>query len=567
MKRIFSLQVAMLLLVIACFPARTNAQTISYTNASPVICSVDTFQVWVSGCTPGDTILAYFGDGTSQSAPVSCTGSAGVAYFLPGHNYPSPGLYTLKLVLSAGGIAVDSMHMNQKFTCNSVQCFVYHDVNLDCMFNSGDTYIYGEPTTLEIDSAGTLLDTITTTCGFSYPALGPTGTIYAFKLIKAPYGYSISCAGDTIVYDTIGVTTNEPSIGFVCNPTDSFDLAVSAFFKAGVDGAGSAIFITNSSCIATPATVTLNYSPKYYFDSVSYTGVYSFTASGNSITFNLGGVSSNTFISIVGLEFSPVGTLTLGDTANATSRVNPFVGDVDTSNNIVIICDTIHMSWDPNYKSVTPAGNIEPGTLLKYMISFENTGNDTAFNIHVMDTLSDNLDISTFKVVSATAYMNLIFLKSGGHNIVKFDFPNINLLDTAQHYDYDGMVTYTIRAKTGLAAGTKIDNAAGIYFDANAVVMTNNVENIIGTPTSITSLGNVPVVNIYPNPTMDILNINGVKQNTSYSLFSITSEFIEQGTLSQGSNQLSMKNFATGVYILEMTGKDGVRSIVKVVKE
>ena len=201
------------------------------------------------------------------------------------------------------------------------------------------------------------------------------------------------------------------------------------------------------------------------------------------------------------------------------------------------------------------------------MISFENTGNDTAFNIHIMDTLSDNLDISTFKVVSATAYMNLMFLKSGGHNIVKFDFPNINLLDTAQHYDYNGMVTYTIQAKTGLAIGTKIDNEAGIYFDANAVVMTNNVENIIGTPTNIASLSNVPAVNIYPNPTMDILNINGIKQNTSYSIFSIASEFIEQGMLSQGSNQLSMKNFATGVYILEMTGTDGVRSIVKVVKE
>ena len=66
---------------------------------------------------------------------------------------------------------------------------------------------------------------------------------------------------------------------------------------------------------------------------------------------------------------------------------------------------------------------------------------------------------------------------------------------------------------------------------------------------------------------MDILNINGIKQNTSYSIFSIASEFIEQGMLSQGSNQLSMKNFATGVYILEMTGTDGVRSIVKVVKE
>ena len=186
MKGIFSLQVALLLLVIVSCPTKTNAQTISYTDASPVICSIDTFEVLVSGCTSGDTVRAYYSDGTMQIAPVSCYSGSGQAYFLSGYTYPSPGLYTLKLVLTAGGIAVDSIHMYQKFTCKSVQCFVYNDVNMDCMFNSGDTYIYGEPTTLEIDSAGTPLDTITTTCGFSYPALGPTGTIYSFIVIKAP---------------------------------------------------------------------------------------------------------------------------------------------------------------------------------------------------------------------------------------------------------------------------------------------------------------------------------------------------------------------------------------------
>ena len=563
MKNRFLLRLAIMLLGIMLGSTRAEAQTISYTDITPVICSMDTFLVLVSGASSADTVVAYYGDGTSFSEPVSF----GTAYFTTNHPYPAPGLYTLKLVLTASGVPVDSIHMTETYTCTEIQCFVYDDINADCIFDAGDTYIYGEPTTIEIDSAGVPLDTITTTCGFTYPVVGPTGTIYAFKVIGIPYGYSISCAGDSVRYDTIGTTVHEPSIGFVCNTTDTFDLAIWALMRPGITGAEAPIFVTNSSCTPTPTAVTINYSPDYVFDSIWYgVGLYSYTVSGNSVTFNLGNVSSNSHISFLTI-FSPVVPLSLGDTINTSFVLDPLIGDVDTANNFVIICDTVRDAWDPNYKSVMPTGNIEPGTLLKYMIGFENTGNDTAFNIHIMDTISNNLDINTFKVVSCSAPMNLIMLNNGTNTIVKFDFPNINLLDTAQHTDFSGMVTYTIQAKTGLAAGTKIDNEAGIYFDANAVVMTNNVENIIGGPASVATISNVNAIHIYPNPTTDIVNITGVQQNTSYNLMDITGACMQQGVLTPGSNTLSIKNFAPGIYILEVTDGMGNKTANKVVKE
>ena len=73
-------------------------------------------------------------------------------------------------------------------------------------------------------------------------------------------------------------------------------------------------------------------------------------------------------------------------------------------------------------------------------------------------------------------------------------------------------------------------------------------------------------VQVYPNPVSDELHIVGVPENTSYRLLNITGVLIQQGTLEEGRNTLSMKGFESGVYVLEMTGVDGVRETVRVVK-
>lgn len=74
-------------------------------------------------------------------------------------------------------------------------------------------------------------------------------------------------------------------------------------------------------------------------------------------------------------------------------------------------------------------------------------------------------------------------------------------------------------------------------------------------------------VKVYPNPANDELYITGILLNTSYRLLNVTGESMQQGVLNPGSNAISIKNFAPGVYILEMTGADGERSMVRVVKE
>jgi len=78
------------------------------------------------------------------------------------------------------------------------------------------------------------------------------------------------------------------------------------------------------------------------------------------------------------------------------------------------------------------------------------------------------------------------------------------------------------------------------------------------------SLANVQV---FPNPTNDELYITGILQNTSYRLLDVTGECIQHGVLAQGSNTLSIKNYAPGIYILEVTDGMGNKTVNKVVKE
>jgi len=226
--------------------------------------------------------------------------------------------------------------------------------------------------------------------------------------------------------------------------------------------------------------------------------------SGNVATINVSGLSATNPV-WVSVYYSPVGTLTLGDTAKTTITI-PTAGDCVPGNNTVISIDTLRSSYDPNHKTVMPVTNVAAGGKLEYMIQFENTGNDTAHNIHVMDTLSDNLDINTIKVTGGSAPCKMILSTWAGHNVVKFDFPAINLLDSSHHGKCDGFVLFTIYAKTTITPGTNVDNKAGIYFDANAVVMTNSVRNTMPVASGVANI-NTNVVEIYPNPVNDKLMV------------------------------------------------------------
>jgi len=198
---------------------------------------------------------------------------------------------------------------------------------------------------------------------------------------------------------------------------------------------------------------------------------------------------------------------------------------------------------------------------LKYTFMFENTGNDTAHNIYVMDTLSDNVDISSMRLLLNSHQMYISKLKdASGHNILKFDFPKINLLDSSHHGECDGTVIFYINTKPGLTAGTHIYNRAGIYFDYNDVVMTNQVDNLIGcfaagVNTTVAAESNPGV---YPNPAASAITINiGSANFDSYTILNGIGKTILSGKLAHVQTEINVKNFPPGLYFVNIKGVNG----------
>ncbi len=114
---------------------------------------------------------------------------------------------------------------------------------------------------------------------------------------------------------------------------------------------------------------------------------------------------------------------------------------------------------------------------LRYTIRFQNTGNDTAFNITIRDQLPPELDLATFEPGVASHAYEATLHEDG---LAEFHFRNILLPDsTTNEPGSHGFVSFRIRTNSGLAENTVVGNSAGIYFDFNAPVLTDTIESVM----------------------------------------------------------------------------------------
>lgn len=229
----------------------------------------------------------------------------------------------------------------------------------------------------------------------------------------------------------------------------------------------------------------------------------------------------------------------------------------DTAN-VVVRC-----SFDPNDKTVFPMGVTDENLVLmneplSYTIRFQNTGNDYAKNVVVIDTLSSALDLETFEVVAASHNLKTNYTSDG---VVEFRFDNIMLLDsTTNEPESHGFVKYRIKAKKDLPDNTVIENTAHIYFDYNPAVVTNTTINTM----TYTILKNeestaieVPynaTVKLYPNPIRDysVLEFD----NAGNDLFQLTISDVTGKIINtmqtSGNSFIVGKGLDKGVYLYSL---------------
>jgi uncharacterized repeat protein (TIGR01451 family) len=487
----------------------------SFYCAIPVLmdtnCTVTEFHNYTCNSAPSLSVKTSYGDGTNDDLPLSYAASPYSIDFL--HRYSMPGTYTVKQVLHNATTNIDSATFSYENTyCHTLSVAFYTDFNLNGIFDSGDMFC-DVPVTIEVDSNGIPLDTISVLSGLYYKAFGPIGTVYDFRLISADDSLLPESPSSGILSDTISALPG-PVVtryfGLRCGGSTGFDLSEYTLCIMGPHAFEIRSLVSNHYC-ADSASALLNIvvGPGQNVAGIDIPSRPPSTYSNDTVAVafaDLHGGASQTFVSGV-FEHRPM--LWIGDTVIYHISIGPIIGDMDTSNNNSTVVDTVTSSYDPNEIAVNPHGYVSAGTTLQYTIGFENTGNAPAQNIYVLDTLPDQVIPSTMKMKAASATMNIFKTNDGLHNIVKFDFPGINLLDSSHHGQCDGMLVFTIDTKNGLPDGTLIDNRAGIYFDDNPVVMTNTAEDIIGTPPTVSGVAVLPQdkVSVFPNPAKSQLTI------------------------------------------------------------
>ncbi len=115
---------------------------------------------------------------------------------------------------------------------------------------------------------------------------------------------------------------------------------------------------------------------------------------------------------------------------------------------------------------------------MEYTIRFQNTGTDTAFRVVVLDQIPATFDIGTF-VPGPSSHPYSIRIVNG--NAIEWTFSPILLPDSSTNeVGSQGFVSFTIRQAQGNTIGTRLENAASIYFDFNSPVITDTALHTIG---------------------------------------------------------------------------------------
>lgn len=254
----------------------------------------------------------------------------------------------------------------------------------------------------------------------------------------------------------------------------------------------------------------------------------------------------------------------IGDTL--TSTVQVYVDSIGTTqlNSTKSVEQILRCGFDPNDKSVIPAGigsngRISPNTqTLEYKIRFQNTGNDTAFNIVIKDRLDTNLDWNTLQPLASSHPVKTKVEQTGD---VEFNFNNIMLVDSGTNEpNSHGFIAYSIRLKPNRKIGTKIENTAYIYFDANPPIITNTVINTIDTMldkgTFISPLHSIQSFKLYPNPVKNELILQSsssdVSTNKIITCHNILGEIVLEKYISKNANitRINTSTLTNGIYIV-----------------
>jgi len=323
---------------------------------------------------------------------------------------------------------------------------------------------------------------------------------------------------------------------------------------------------------------TLNGTVVFYPDTnVSYStsSLTPISVTSDSIVFSVGNISpfqTGQFTITVGVDLG----LTIGTLINSSALILPIIGDANPTCNTAFFEILVTGSFDPNdilvNRSFIYDYQVPNQPELEYLIRFQNTGNDTAFTVRVMnpiDTMGLILNTLEFVASSHPATINWMPLE----NSMRFLFENILLADSNVNEPMShGFIRYKIKPKTNLVVGDSITSQAFIFFDFNSAVVTNIARTDIITPTGIYDQGNNDAfISVYPNPVHSFLTIQvnrAEQKNITLELYNVYGQKIRAIECNEISGDnfkktIDVSDFSSGIYFIKAADSYTVKKFVR----
>ncbi|HRA58487.1 MAG TPA: T9SS type A sorting domain-containing protein [Bacteroidia bacterium] len=331
-----------------------------------------------------------------------------------------------------------------------------------------------------------------------------------------------------------------------------------SLFRSGFDATYYISYINNGTTTLTP-TVIFFPDANVSFTSANVTPT---SVTTDSVVWNIGALAPFQSGSIVVTVNVHTG-LPIGSLINSSVRIEPVAGDANPGCNYSSWEVFTTGSFDPNDILVSRdtlfTTEIPNPPYLDYIIRFQNTGNDTAFNVKILNPLDTNkLQLNTLEYVASSHPVNMNFIYHERNMEFKFDnilLPDSNVNEPLSH----GFIHYRIKPKTSLVLNDSIQNNAAIYFDFNDPVITNTATTHVVLPTGIASYQSEEKILLYPNPAQSELNIQLTTGVEKIQVIDVLGKIVfEKKTNSQQYLKINISQFQNGVYFVKAYSTQGV---------